>query len=332
MDIRNTKELSAFATRRLEGTPKAQQIVGIFGLIAIGSAALVTIINYVLGLQISGLGGLGNMGTRSFLSTLQTVLPLVQSMALVCLDVGYLSAMLRVARGQYASPNGLRLGFDRFWSVLRCTLSTTLIYVGAGFGAIYLSTILFTLTPLYRPVAEILEPIVSQTSILDSGIFLDEATYARLLSSMTPFFIIVALVCLLLIGPIFYSYRMVNYILIDKPGMSTLAILWESRKMMRGHRLSLLKLDLRLWWYHAAMALASVVCYGDTLVPMLGITLPWSEDVSYFLFFGLYLAVQFAIYYFLRNRVDVAYALAYDAIRPEEKKDEGVVLGNIFQM
>ena len=65
---------------------------------------------------------------------------------------------------------------------------------------------------------------------------------------------------------------------------------------------------------------------------MLGITLPWSADVSYFLFFALYLAAQFAIYYFLRNPVDVTYALAYDAIKPEEKQDGGVVLGNIFQM
>lgn len=332
MDIRNTKELSAFAARRLDGAPKQRQIVGIYGLIAVASAALVTIINYVLGLQISGLGGLGNMGTRSILSTIQTVLPLVQSVALLCLDVGYLSAMLRIARGQYASPNGLRLGFDRFWTVLRCTLTTTLIYVGACFGAIYLSAYLFMLTPLSDPVTEILAPIVSQTSILDSGIFLDEMAYAQLLSSMTPFFVIFALVSLLLIGPIFYSYRMVNYILIDKPGMGAMAILWESRKMMRGHRLSLLKLDLRLWWYHAAMAAAAVICYGDELVPMIGISLPWNKDISYFLFFGLYLAVQFAIYYFLRNRVDVAYALAYEAIKPQEKKEDGVVLGNIFQM
>ena len=32
------------------------------------------------------------------------------------------------------------------------------------------------------------------------------------------------------------------------------------------------------------------------------------------------------------DRVEVTYALAYDAVKPEEPKDNGVVLGNIFQM
>lgn len=332
MDIRNTKELCAFAGQRLEGAPKARQIVGIYGLIAIASAALVTIVNYVLGQQISRLGGLGNMGTRSMLSSLQTVLPLVQTMVLLCLEVGYISAMLRVSRGQYASPNGLRLGFDRFWTLLRCTLLSSIIYAGVGIGAMYLSVYIFMLTPLSNPVLEILEPIVSQTSILDSGIVLDDAVYAQVMSSAVPMFVICAIVGVLLVGPIFYGYRMIHYILIDKPGMGAMAILRESRNMMRGKRLSLLKLDLRLWWYHAAMLAAAVLCYGDVIAAMVGIPLPWNEDVSYFLFFGLYLAAQFAVYYFLRNRVEVAYALAYESIKPEEKKDDGVVLGNIFQM
>ena len=65
---------------------------------------------------------------------------------------------------------------------------------------------------------------------------------------------------------------------------------------------------------------------------MLGIRLPWSDTVSYYGFFAAYLAVQFAIYYFLRNRVEVTYALAYDSLRPREPENNGAVLGNIFQM
>lgn len=332
MDIRNTKELTYFAAKRLEETQSSRKIVLIYGLLAIASAAVVTFINYILGLQISNLGGLGNMGTRTFLSTTQTVLPLVQAMALLCLDLGYISTMLRISRGQYASPNGLRLGFDRFWVLLRCTLITTLIYAGAAFAAVYLSVFLFTISPLSNNAMEILAPLVSQTTILDSGIPLDDATYAQLLSSMTPVFVICAVVSLLIVGPIFYSYRMMNYLIIDKPGMGALAILRESKHMMRGNRLNLLKLDLKLWWYHAATVAIVLVCYGDAIAYMLGIPLPWNEDVSYFLFFALYLALQFALYYFLRNRVDVTYALAYDAIKPEEKQNQGVVLGNIFQM
>ena len=42
--------------------------------------------------------------------------------------------------------------------------------------------------------------------------------------------------------------------------------------------------------------------------------------------------IQFAAYYFLRNRMEVTYALFYDGVKPEEKQETGVVLGNIFQM
>ena len=56
-----------------------------------------------------------------------------------------------------------------------------------------------------------------------------------------------------------------------------------------------------------------------------------TEDAAYYLFYALSLAILFAVYYFLRNRAEVTYALVYDDLRPKEKQD-GVVLVNIFQM
>ena len=74
-----------------------------------------------------------------------------------------------------------------------------------------------------------------------------------------------------------------------------------------------------------------LLCYGDVLLPMAGVSLPWSDTVSYYLFYVLYLAAQFAVYYFLRNPAETAYAIAYDAIRPKEGQTGGAVLGSIFQ-
>ena len=96
--------------------------------------------------------------------------------------------------------------------------------------------------------------------------------------------------------------------------------------------MKLFKLDVRLWWYYGAEILASFLCYGDVLLPMVGIRLPIRDTVSYYLFFVLYLAAQFAVYYFLRNPAETAYAIAYDSIRPREPKSDGAVLGNIFNM
>ena len=65
---------------------------------------------------------------------------------------------------------------------------------------------------------------------------------------------------------------------------------------------------------------------------MLGITFPWPDTVSYFLFYGIYLVVELVILYFFLNSVSVTYALAYQSLCPEKEADSGVVLGNIFQM
>ena len=332
MDIRNRKELKSFAAQRLEQAQQEKQIVLIYAGSVLGLSLLVTLVNYLLGLQISQTGGLGNMGTRSFLSAIQTVLPILKFVAVICPELGLTAAMLRIARGQYASPRTLRLGFDRFWPLLRLSILKGLIYFGICIACVYAATILYLLTPLSDSVMEILMPLVSETSILNSGIVLDDATYYQLLSAMTPMLVIFCLIYCVVIAPISYQYRMADYVLIDRPAIGALGALRESRKMMRSNRMNLFRLDLSLWWYYAAVLGTAVVCYGDLILPELGVLFPWSATVSFFLFFALYLALQLAVYYFLYNRVSVTYALAYDAVKPEEKKDNGVVLGNIFNM
>lgn len=332
MDIRNIRELKTFASERLSNARDVKRIILIYAGLSLGLTALVTVINYALGLQIDQLGGLRNFSTRKILSTIQSVLPIAQTMVSLCLNVGLLAAMLRVARGQYVSPNTLRLGFDRFWVLMRCTVIQCLLCCAVVMVGVYLGILIFMISPLSNDAVELLAPYLSEISILDSGIALDDAAYAQFSQMIWPAYLICGAAICILGAPILYSYRMVNYVIIDKPGMGAMAALRESKKMMRGKRLQLLKLDVSLWWYYLALAAASVICYGDVILPMLGVTLPWSEGVSYFVFYALYLLVTFGIYYTMVSKVETTYALAYDAVKPEEKKDNGVVLGNIFQM
>jgi uncharacterized membrane protein len=125
---------------------------------------------------------------------------------------------------------------------------------------------------------------------------------------------------------------MANYILLDKPHVRPILALRESSRMMRGNRLQLFKVDLHLWLYHGLNALLLVISYGNLLLPMLGVSLPWSADVSYYIFTGIYLIGTLAVYYFLRNRAEMTYIRFYEALRPEEPPQQGVVLDNIFQM
>ena len=332
MNLRNLREIREFAARRVKESPSQRQIVAVYAALALGLTALVTVANYILGVQIDNFGGLSNLSKRTTLSTIQSMLPLAQSAVAMCLDVGYIAAMLRIARGMYSSPQTLRLGFDRFWVLLRCSIFKGLLLVGVVFVSMYAGITLFLWTPFAESAEEILLPLVSQMSVLDTSFVIDDATYAQLMQAMIPCFIICGIMILILGGPMFYGFRMVNYVIIEKPGMSALAAMRASKMMMRGNRLQLLKLDLSFWWYYLATAAVMAVCYGDVLLPMLGVTLPVSETVAFFGFYVLYLAASFVLLYFLRNRVEVAYALAYDAVKPKEQQDGGVVLGNIFQM
>ena len=332
MDIRNTRELKQTAARRVADAPQEKKIVLIYSGLTLGLALLTMVIRYTLGLQIDQMGGLNNMATRSMLSTIQSMLPLLQSLVVMCIELGYLAAALRMARGQYASPNTLRLGFDRFWTLLRCSIIQGLIYASLALSAVYAAAMIFVMSPWGTAFMEQISPLVADVSLLNPQIAIDEATAMAMIPSMIPMFVLVGIALLILVVPIAFRFRMANYVIIDKPGRGALFALGESRKMMRGNCLKLLKLDLSYWWYFLLLLLISSVGNLDLYLAAFGVALPMSADVAYFVFYIAYLVLQAAAYYFLRNRIEAAYALAYDAIKPEEPKANGVVLGNIFQM
>lgn len=332
MNIRNIRELKNFASQRLEHCREDRRILLIYAVLVLGSSGLVTVANYIIGSQIDNFGGLRNVSIRTTLSALQTMLPIVQNIFTMCLELGLIAAMLRIARGQYVSQRTLKLGFDRFWVLLRCSLLMGLLVSAEVFLCIYLGVMVYMVTPFSNAAMEILAPYLADATILDSQIVLTDASAEQLSQVIGPAFAFCGLFLLLLAVPMLYNFRMVNYIIIDKPALGALAAMGESRKIMRGHRFAMFKLDLSLWWYYLLLMLASVVGYGDMLLSMVGVTLPGSETVWYFVFYALYLLVLLGIYVFLRSRVEVVYSLAYDTLKPEEKQDGGVVLGNIFQM
>ena len=332
MNFRDVKSIKQFAGERLEQARDAKKIVLIFAGILTATSVVLTLAQFLLDLQIGKTGGLGSMGTRSVLSTIKQVLPILGMIISTCLSVGYLACMLRVARGQYVSPKTLRLGFDRFWVLLRKTLLEGLIYLGAAMASMYAAMFFYMITPLSRGLMEVLTPLLSERTLSDPvSLLSDPQIYDQIVGSMLPFFVLFLVVFCLVAIPIAYRYRMADYVLIDHPEKGAFAILRESRKMMRGNCLNLLRMDLSLWWYYGAVVLVTLIGYGDLVLSILGVALPWSEDATYYLFFAVYQLLQLGLCVWLRNRVETTYALSYDAIRPQEPQN-GAVLGNIFQM
>ena len=245
MDIRNTRQLKDFSAGRLANAREGQKIILYFSLITIAVSAVATVVSYILSQQIAKTGGLGSMGVRSALTTAQMLLPIVQAVFLMCLELGYLSTMLRIARGQYASPNGMRLGFDRFWVLLRCTLLKGLIFGGVAMASLYVASMIYMMTPLSNSAVDILMPLVKNAGT--SGILLDDATYAQLMDATMPAMGIFGVLFLVIAAPVFYRYRMADYLIIDRPATGALAALRDSRVMTKGNRWNLFRLDLSMW-------------------------------------------------------------------------------------
>ena len=334
MTLPSSRQLREDAGRQLSKAREPQKIVLIYTAILIGTSAVSTIAQYLLGSGISQTGGLRNLGLRSMLSTVSNILPIAQYIILLCLGLGFAAAALRIARGQFASPKTLKAGFERFWPLAKCTLLQSLILLAVGFGSFYLAMAIYMFSPFSEGFFTIITPLLADESILSTGIpVLDEATSLALMDQMWPMFIIFGILFLALAIPVTYRYRLVNYLIIDRPGIGAFAALRESSALMKGNKRRFFRLDLGFWWYYVLLSLASVVCYGDLVLAMLGISLPMSSTVSYFLFYALFLAADFGIYWFNLNRVEVTYALAYDALIPKQSNSSGgVVLGNIFDL
>lgn len=328
MDIRKIKQ-SAAEAMAVAREPK--KVILVYAGVMTLASLLLTLVNLWLSKQIAGTGGLANLGMRSILSTIQMALPLAQSVVLLCWDLGYLSAAMRFARKQYADHTDLLTGFRRFGPLLRLALAEGLIYMAILFVSSWLGAQIFVLSPFSREMMEAMMPLMGSTATTTEAFLADEAVMQAMNHAMLPLMAIVGTIFAVLAIPVAYRYRMANYRLVDKPQEGALAALRNSRAMMQGNGMKLLKLDLSFWWFYLLQALATLVCYGDAILPLLGVELPLTYEAGYFLFYGLYLVMQFGILYFFRNPVEVAYVRAYESIRPQEK-ESSVVLGNIFEM
>ena len=326
--VRAIKAETAQALRRARDPQKL--ILGYAGITALLSA-LLTVANAFLSNRIDGTGGLANLGIRSVLSTAQSVLPLIQSIVLLCLEFGYLHAILRLSRGQYADHTDLKVGFRRFGAIARLTLWQYFLIFGICMILFYLSMQIFLLTPWADPLLELLVPLVTEAGT-NAAALMDEAALTQAYRAMVPMLILYGILCFAALVPILYRFRMAAFVLLDDPRGRAFAALKTSTRLMKRNCFRLFRLDLSFWWYYGLISVATCISYGDVILPMLGIELPGSADIWYFVFLAGYFAIHFASNYFLRSRVEVSYALAYDALKPEEKQDSSVVLGNIFQM
>lgn len=316
MAFRDRQTLKETARQRLAGAAFDPQKLM---LVYVGASSLVMLLvtglNFLLTEQIAGTGGLSGLGMRSVLETAIEVLQMAANLVLPFWTMGYLACVLKIVRGQNFELGDLLTGFRHFAPVLRLNFLYGLQFFLLAFLCFYPSALLFSVTPLAAPLMEILEPL-TQTGTAE--LVLDDATLAQATEAMWPMFVIYIAVFLAVAAPRFYSYRMAFYALLDDPAAGARAALRRSTLMMRGRRLDMFKLDASFWWFYVLDGLTVALCYGDTILTMLGVQLPISADAAYFLFYVLYLAAQLGLYVWARNRVECTCAAGYDALCREQ--------------
>ena len=323
MSIPSAKYLKKKASNRLQSGNDPKKVVLVYAGIVALSSLVVTVVQDLLDSQISQTRGIQNIGTRSMLTTADTVLTIAQLLLVMCLTLGYTGSMLRIARGQYASPNSLKAGGERIWVLLRTRLLQMLIMTAAAFALCFLVVNVCLLTPLSNRMIAVMGT-VSAEELLSNGLAL-----IALYSAMLPIMLIYLVALVPLLWYFSCTYRMVDYLLIDRPQLGAFGVLRESRRMMQGNMKMMLRVDLSFWWYYLLQALVSVLVYLNMVLAPFAIGLP--PEVLYWGTVVLYLAADFALRYFFSNKVAVTYALFYDSLCPKQEQS-GAVLGNIFQM
>ena len=287
MDIRTLK---AEASRTLLGAAYSPRLLVLIHTgVALGVGLVLALIGDILDHGVSAAGGLSGMSTQAALTTAQVVLQLIGVATMPFWQAGIVSAALKVSRRQQVSPRDLTEGFRRFKPMLSSGIMVGLQYLSMGFVSSYLSSALIVFVPFAAAVYP--------------AVFL--LAYA------------------VLAVPVFYRSRMVRYLIMDNPDLGGIRAVLMSGKMMRGRWLRLFKLDLSFWWFYGLELLLGVVSAGNLLLPMLGVALPVSDGVAYWGFQLLAGAGELGLYYLARPKLEVTYALCYEAfLQPEDPKPQ----------
>lgn len=311
MPIFDNCALRQEAARKLESAPNRGKLVLLFACVSAGLSFAAGLVSMLLDSQIAGTGGLDGLQLRSVLSTVQAMLNILLLAFIPFWNLGYTSVALKLGRGEAAAETDLLNGFRRFGPGLRLMLLRMFIYFVIGFATVQIASIVFSFTPW----AEAFYRQAENLGLLDASGGMEEATVNALLPTMLPYWIIAGVLYVVALIPVTYRLRMAEYQLMDEPKCGALMAMLQSNRMMKGNCVALFKLDLQFWWYYLASVLVPVLCYGDVLLPMVGVTLPFDPMVSFFLFYALAQAAQILLYWRCRNQVECTYVCAYDMLR-----------------
>lgn len=312
--ILNTSDLHRQAEQRLQNAAYSpKRLVLIHTAISLGASLLITFINFLFSRQIAGTGGLSGLDTRSVLATVQSVLELAVTVLLPFWEVGLVGAMLCWVKGEPANFSTLLGGFRRFGTFLAQKLMLGLVFFAMGTAILYFGATVFMVSPFSGELTAALEPVMEEAgSMLSSEILLSEEVMAQVGDAVTPLLVIFGILFVAVAIPVLYRVRFAEFFAME--GSRALVSLLESVRITRKNVWQIVKLDLSFWWFYLLQGLSVALCYGDTMLQAVGISLPMSADGAFFLFYVLGILCQGLLLWQYQAKVSTAYGLAYKAL------------------
>lgn len=308
LDRKQVKIQAKEALENVSYSPR--KLVLIHSGVALAATLLTALLTFLLSHGIGNTGGLSGIGTRTLLETAQSTLSLGVSLLLPFWEAGMVFAAILWAKREAVAPQSLLQGFRRFGPVLRLLLVRMLLYFGVSMVCMNASVIIGSFFPLPAEFEQLAMEL-AQSSTLDPQAILEKIPMDVLLRGSLP--ILIVFFATYIVGIILVSYhlRLADYMVLDDPQMGAFAAVRESFRRMRGNCLELFKLDLSFWWFFLLQALAAVLANADMLLPVIGISLPISSDIAFFVCALVSSAAQLAIYCWARHKIECTYACAY---------------------
>lgn len=298
----------------LQATPcNPKKLVLFYTVFALGSPLLMSLLNYFFSLQIHETGGLSGIGLRTALTTAQSVLETLVTMALPLWALGMSFVALCWAKNAPANRLSLLQGFRRASSALALYLLQGFVFFAAAMVIFNICTSIYMITPFSNPLLPLLEPFFQENITPEQmEALLTPEWIAEIVKVSTP--LLVAFCLIFAAVAIFFSYRLrfAEFILLE--GNRPVRAMLKSIRITRKNCLQICKLDLSFWWFYLLLAISVAISYGHTILSSIGVVLPISDDVSYFIFYTVGTVCQGLLFWQYEGHRLTTYALAYIAI------------------
>ena len=309
--MNNPKDYRSGARVLLSAHPAHKRVVAIYTAVYLALGLLLAVSTLVTENLINRTGGLGDMSLRTLILTVDQFIALAVQIFTPLWTLGAVSFAMGIVRNQPPTP-GMLLGGARRWAVLlRYGLCLLAVYFAAGYALLMIALPLYMNMPQGQALAELAEPFMTAPALTDEMVL-------QLMEAMMPLYAIVGIGLAVVILAMRYLFGMAIYRLLDQDRPGAIRAMTESVRLLKGHRLELLKLDISWLWYSILSYLASCILSVPSILTTMGVALPVDYPTAYLLCYLVFIPVLGTLYMTTLARRETTYALFYNNLLPEE--------------